>query len=338
MRPAALVGPGGADTLAGAAAVADDVAVVIATSGSTGEPKGVELTASAVRHSAAATLARIGADPADRWVCCLPPSHIAGLQVLVRSLVANTDPVFLERFSPETVAHATGQHIAVVPTMLRRLLDAGVDLSRFRTVLVGGAALSGDLLARARCAGGNVVVTYGMTETAGGCVYDGVPLDEVSVDIGADGRIVIAGPVLARGYRLRPDLTAQSFGAGRLVTHDLGRRTRAGRIEVLGRVDDVIVTGGVKVVPGEVAELLATHPAIAQVAVLDRPDEEWGQLVVAVVVPEAVAAPPTLDELRRHVLEHAPAAFAPRELVVVDSLPLLSSGKVDRRALHRLRG
>jgi len=337
MRPHALVQTGGARPLAGGVAAPDDVALVITTSGSTGEPKGVELTASALRHSATATLQRINAAPGDRWLCCLPPSHIAGVQVLIRSVVCGTDPVLVERFTVAAVAGAPAEHIAVVPTMLRRLLDAGTDLARFTSVLVGGAALGHDLLERARAAGAPVVLTYGMTETAGGCVYDGRPLDGVTVDLTTEGRIRISGPVLARGYRLRPDLQAATFAGGRLITSDLGSIADDGRLQVLGRIDDVIVTGGVNVSAAAVGDLLATHPDVAQAAAVAAADEEWGQRVVAIVVPRTPAGPPTLAALRAYVAAQAPASHVPRELVLVEALPMLASGKLDRLAVQGMR-
>ena len=209
-------------------------AVLIATSGSTGHPKIVELPADALRHSAAASLRRLGAAPGDRWLCCLPTSHVAGVQVLVRSLVAGSEPVIHERFDPAAAAACGGCHIAVVPTQLRRLLEAGADLSRFPAILLGGAAAPPGLLAAARARGGRVVTTYGMSETCGGCVYDGVPLDGVSVGVGGDGRIRLAGPVLFSGYRLRPGLTASVREGRWFVTQDLGV-VDDGALRVLGR-------------------------------------------------------------------------------------------------------
>src|SRR6476660_4074515 len=170
--------------------VAEGTAVVIGTSGSTGAPKGVELSAAALRHSAQASLARVGARPGERWLCCLPVTHVAGLQVLVRSLVGGTEPVLADRADAATLAAAGCLHISLVPTQLRRLLESAVDksaaLAGFSSVLLGGAAAPAGLLAAARAAGVPVVTTYGMTETCGGCVYDGVPLDEVQVKIGGD--------------------------------------------------------------------------------------------------------------------------------------------------------
>ncbi|MDP8970421.1 MAG: fatty acid--CoA ligase family protein, partial [Actinomycetota bacterium] len=171
------------------------------------------------------------------------------------------------------------------------------------------------------------------TETAGGCVYDGAPLDGVDVAVGPDGRIRVRGPVLFSRYRRRPDLTEAALRDGWLHTSDVGRWSPDGLLEVLGRVDDVIVTGGEKVAAPEVAGLIAEHPAVAEAAVIGRADPEWGQRVVAVVVP--MGRPPTLEQLRRFVAQRAAAFKAPRELLVVDALPRLPSGKVDRQALWR---
>ncbi|GLW67343.1 O-succinylbenzoic acid--CoA ligase [Actinomadura rubrobrunea] len=316
--------------------VADGTAVLIATSGSTGTPKIVELSAAALRHSAAASLARIGARPGDRWLCCLPTSHIAGVQVLVRSLVAGTEPVILPGFDTAAfdaaLAGGRARHTALVPTQLRRLLDAGVDLARLGVIVLGGAAASPALLDEARAHGARIVTTYGMSETCGGCVYDGVPLDGVRVAVGDDGRIRLAGPVLFTGYRLRPDLTAAARDGEWFVAPDLGVVEPDGRLRVRGRADDVINTGGEKVVAGEVAAVLARHPAVRDVVVVGRPDPEWGERVTAVVVP--AGPPPTLDDLRAWVRAAMPAPAAPRELELVEAIPLLPSGKPDRQALR----
>lgn len=333
LRPAAVVTPDGVQQYEDAVPVDATTAAVVTTSGSTGEPKAVELPVAALVASARATLSRVDARAGDRWLLALPPWHVAGLQVIVRSLVAGTDPVVLPRFTVDGVAEHAAEHTALVPTMLRRLIAEQVDLSAFRTVLLGGAAPPAELLAAARAAGMRVVTTYGMTETCGGCVYDGEPLDGVRVAVDADGAIRLGGPVLASGYRLRPEWTGRSFAGGWFHTTDLGRLTVDGRLEVLGRADDVVVTGGEKVAPQAVADLLSTHPAVAEVAVVGRPDPQWGQRVVAVVVPSDPAAPPTLAELRRHVGRSAPRHLAPRELLLVERIPMLASGKPDRAAL-----
>jgi O-succinylbenzoic acid--CoA ligase len=328
-RPACRAGParGG---------VPADVAVVIVTSGSTGEPKGVQLAADALLHSARASLDRIGARSGDRWLCPLPTSHVAGLGILVRSLVGGTTPVVMQRLGDRLgPAAARCAHVSLVPTQLRRLLAAGADLARFRTILLGGAPAPAGLLAAARGAGARVVTTYGMTETCGGCVYDGVPLAGVSVRTAADGRIEIAGPVLFSGYRLRTDLTGQAMDDGWLVTSDVGA-VAGGRLSVRGRADEMINTGGEKVAPGEVAAALELCPGVREAVVIGQPDPEWGERVTAVVVPDDPVHPPALPELRAAVAQRLPRYAAPRALVLVAELPLLASGKPNLAALREL--
>lgn len=319
-----------------AAAVGDDIAVVIATSGSTGVPKGVQLTASALRASGAASMHRIGATQADRWLCCLPTFHIAGLGVLVRSLIAGTDPVIRPAASPEVIASSGCPYVSLVPTQLRRLVDAGCKPGPVKTVLLGGAASAPGLLAEARAAGWRIVTTYGMSETCGGCVYDGLPLDGVSADTDTQERIRITGPVLFSGYRLRPDLTAAVMDHGWFRTADLGRIGADGRLVVRGRCDDVINSGGEKVVPGEVETVLGTTDGVADVVVVGVPDQEWGEVVAAFVIPADAAAPPDPESLRANVREALPAHAAPKKMLVVSEFPLLPSGKPDRAALRRL--
>ena len=318
--------------------VAEGTAVVVRTSGSTGASKGVELSAAALRHSARASLDRLGAGPGERWLCCLPVTHVAGLQVLVRSLLSGTEPVLAEHADAETVAASGCAHVSLVPTQLHRLLSESgpaVPLAGYSSVLLGGAPAPASLLDAARAAGVPVVTTYGMTETCGGCVYDGVPLDGVQVAIRSDdddspaesGRIWIGGPVLLSGYRGQS--AGQALRDGWFRTGDLGRLDSSGRLVVRGRADDVINTGGHKVVPGEVAAVLQTCPGVRDVAVMGQPDPEWGERVIAVVVPADPADPPALELLRLHVRESLPRYAAPSRVVMVDAVPMLPSGKHD---------
>jgi O-succinylbenzoic acid--CoA ligase len=317
-----------------------DTAVIVGTSGSTGEPKGVLLSGPALVHSARASLARIGAASGERWLCCLPVTHIAGIQVLVRSVISGTEPVLADRADPQTIAAAVEAdvvHISLVPTQLQRLGTDISTLNAFKSVLLGGAAAADGLLGRAKAAGVPVVTTYGMSETCGGCVYDGLPLDGVRVEVrdsdpdGPGGRIWISGPVLFEGYRGGPQAPADGW----FQTGDVGRLDRGtGRLTVLGRADDVINTGGHKVVPGEVVAALQSCPGVKDAVVVGQADPEWGERVVAVVVPADPGDPPTLKMLRMHVKERLPRYAAPSRVVLVEAVPLLPSGKQD---LARLR-
>ena len=268
----------------------------------------------------------------------IPSTHVGGLQVLVRSLLAGTEPVVLA--GPTTSAafeaateRMTGEqrYVSLVPTQLARLVDSPA-LASYSAVLLGGAAPPPALLAAARERGVRVVTTYGMSETSGGCVYDGIPLAGMSFD--ATDRIRLTGPVVGVGYRLRPDLTREVFDGDTFTTSDLGRVDDDGRLVVLGRADDVIVTGGEKVAPAAVEAALAEHPSVAEAAVVGVPDDEWGSRVRAVVVLRAGTAL-TLDDARAHVSARLPRAAAPRELVVLEALPTLGSGKIDRMRLTR---
>jgi O-succinylbenzoic acid--CoA ligase len=353
--------------------VSPDTAVIITTSGSTGEPKGVELSAAALTASARATLARLGARPGERWLLCLPPSHVAGLQVLVRSLISGTERTVAPAATADALAASGCAHISVVPTQLVRLLDepGGVAaLAGFSSVLVGGAAAGAAVLDRARAAGINAVTTYGMSETCGGCVYDGVPLDGVRVRSDDEGRLRISGPVLMNRYFGRPDLTSAALGAAdrggadrggadrggadrggadrggadqggadqgvEFVTSDLGR-VDGDRVVIRGRADDVINTGGHKVIPGEVAAALSDCPGVREVVVVGRPDPEWGERVTAVVVPADPSDPPGLELLRIHVRGTLPRYASPSEVVLTEAIPVLSSGKPDLAALKKAR-
>jgi O-succinylbenzoic acid--CoA ligase len=316
-----------------------DVALVITTSGSTGVPKGAELSHVALAASARATMARIGRRDDDCWLACLPWHHIGGLQVLLRARMFDTPLVVHERFDvTRFAAEEQPTLVSLVPTQLLRLLDAGVPLDRFRAILLGGAPAPATLLERAGAAGARVVTTYGMSETCGGCVYDGVPLDGVQMRVDDDGRVRLRGPVLMSRYRLQPALTSETLRDGWFLTSDLGSIGSDGRLSVHGRVDDVVVTGGEKVVTTQVAAVLATHPQVMDVEVAGVPDTEWGERLVAVVV--TAGAPSDASrltaELRDWCRRSLPAAAAPRDVLVVDEIPRLASGKPDRLAVQSL--
>ena len=322
MAPDAVIGRQGRDRCSGGHPVDDGDALVVATSGTTGTPKGVVLTHDAVAASAQATSTRLGVDPArHRWLACLPLNHVGGLSVVTRALLTGMELTVLAGFDEEAVRAAAGPEVFVslVPTALRR-----VDAQLFHTVVLGGSEPPPGLPA-------NVVTTYGMTETGSGVVYDGVPLDGVEVTFGAAGEIRLKGPMLLRAYR---DGSSPLGPGGWLPTGDAGHLDAGGRLQVDGRLSDLIITGGENVWPAAVEEILRAHPGVAQVAVGGRPDPEWGQKVVAWVVPSPSEDPPPLDALRSLVREHLGAWAAPRELVLVESLPRTAIGKIRRDALR----
>lgn len=312
--------------------VADGDALVLATSGTTGPPKGVVLTHSAVRAAARATSERLGVDPGrDAWVCCLPLAHAGGLGVVTRALVTGTPLRIMAGFDPATLHAVTeelragGRNVltSLVATALRR-----VDAGEFRVVVLGGDAPPAWPGGRPA----SIVVTYGMTETGGGCVYDGVALDGAEVRV-ADGEIHLRGPMLARAYRGADGDVALGDADGWLRTGDGGHLDGDGRLVVAGRLGDLIVTGGEKVWPRAVEDVIRSCPGVRDVAVIGRPDEKWGHRVVALVVPDP-ATMPALDVIRRAVKAALPPWAAPKELELVASLPKTALGKVRRSALR----
>lgn len=318
--------------LGGANSVPAGTALVVRTSGTTGHPRGVVLSHAALDAAVTASVERLDASSA-RWLGVVPLHHIAGLLVVLRARVAGTTPVLHERFDAAGVAQETAvTHVSLVPTMLHRLLDHGADLSRFDRILLGGAAPPAGLLERAATAGARVTVSYGMTETAGGCVYDGRPLDGVAIAVDPDHRVLVRGDVLADGYRTAGGITPLCDADGWLRTNDLGHFV-GDRLVVTGRSDDVVVSGGVNVSTTAVAELLERHPGVAQVAVIGVEDVEWGQRIVAFVVAVDTASPPTAEALRAHVRARAEPAQVPRQVLIVDALPRTALGKIDRAAL-----
>jgi O-succinylbenzoic acid--CoA ligase len=358
----ALLPVSASDPLAGAIAVAlqagepladgedaehDPTAVVIATSGSTGAPKGALLATSALRASAAGTHERLGGP--GSWLLALPVQHIAGLQVMLRATATGARPHVIDTAEPFTADRfvaaveamraaeptAARRYVSLVPTQLHRILanaEATAAAATFDAVLVGGAAASASLLTTARTAGIPVVTTYGMTETCGGCVYDDRPLSGIQAVTDEDGRISLSGPVVARGYRGRPKDPA--FGRpATFVTDDWGSVDERGNLTVFGRLDDVIVTGGIKVAPAAVEARLGALPGVGLALVVGVADPQWGQAVTAVIT--ADGPPPDLESLRRGLAD-LPPAHRPRRLLVVDEMPLLGPGKPDRRAARAL--
>jgi O-succinylbenzoic acid--CoA ligase len=302
--------------------------LVVETSGSTGAPKRVLLPRDAVLASVAATARRLGG--AGRWALVLPPTYVAGVQVVVRSLVAGHEPV-VDGWAD---VRGSARYTSVVPTQLHRLLDSRADvaaLAAMDAVLLGGGPIHPAMRQRAESAGIRVVATYGMAETCGGCVYDGYALDGVALAIGADGRIRIRGPMLFAGYDGDSAATAEALEDGWFLTADTGRLDEDGRLQVLGRLDDVVISGGVNVPTPAVAARLRKHPDVTDAAVVGVPDEEWGHRVVAFVVSTSAT---DLQGLRAWVAAVHPRSWAPRDVVVVDALPLLPNGKVDRLALQ----
>ncbi len=317
----------------------DDVAVVVSTSGTTGVPKGAMLTAPALIASASATHDRL--DGPGTWLLALPAYHVAGLQVLVRSILAGTVPVAIDpSFQVDqlpSAIEALGSgpcYASLVAVQLAKVLAdpaATAALAELDAVLIGGGPLPAAVSESAAAAGIRVVRTYGMSETAGGCVYDGVALDGVAVRID-DGRVVLGGDTLAKGYRnpVQPDPFAEP---GWFRTDDVGSVDDSGVLRILGRFDDAIGTGGLTVQPALVEAALATHPAVADSAVFGVTDERLGQRVAAAVVLAAGAQAPTVAELRAHIELTLDATAAPREVHVVDELPRRGIGKLDRKGL-----
>jgi len=330
----------------------DGLAVVVGTSGSTGTPKRALLTAAGLHASSRATHDQLGGP--GQWLLALPAHHVAGLQVLLRSLDAGTTPVamdLVDGFVPQAFVATTAllepeqrRYTSLVPTQLLRLLDhpRGPDALRsFDAVLVGGAAMPPRLRRRAERAHVHVVATYGMSETAGGCVYDGKPLPCTEIAFDDEGRIHLGGATVAHGYLGRPDLTAEAFGVDEdgtrwFRTDDVGHTDGQSRLHVDGRIDDLVNTGGLKVAPRLVEEAIIDHvPGVAEVVVVGSPDPEWGEVVCALVVlePGAVRAGLTAYELRAHLRGILPDHALPRRAVTAGAVPTRGPGKPDRRAV-----
>lgn len=328
----------------------DDAVVVVRTSGSTGTPKATVLTVEALAASSMATALALRGE--GQWLLALPVQYVAGLQVLVRSLFAGTRPWAMDLstgFTPEAFTAAALEltdkirFTSLVPTQLQRLLDSPAPetlavLRRFNCILLGGAPASPELLQAARDAGLRVVTTYGSAETCGGCVYDGVPIEGVEVKVSDTGRILLGGDTVAAGYLDDADLTAESFieedGLRWFRTNDLGSIDAEGVLTVLGRADDVVITGGVKVSAAHVQAELEKLDGVTAAFVTGVPSEEWGHAVAAYVA----VADSTPEGIRGFTAQrqHLPGPLAPKTVMAAPELILLPNGKPDRLAMTEL--
>jgi O-succinylbenzoic acid--CoA ligase len=319
------------------------VALVVETSGSTANPKRVALSADALLASAAASASAIGGQ--GQWLLALPVHYIAGLNVLVRSIASGTEPVAiaLGSFDPLAFAAAAGlmsndlpRFTALVPAQLSRILTspaAVIAAARLERILLGGQSASGALLEAARAAGLRVTTTYGSSETSGGCVYDGVPIGNTAVRI-RNGEVQLSGAVLADGYLDDDQRTAAAFvddaGTRWYRTGDAGEYDD-GRLAVTGRLDDVIISGGVKVSLSDVERAVRSIDGQSDAVAVRAPSEQWGEVPV-IVTTRAIE----LEVLRSVIRATLGPAAAPARVIVVDAIPLLRSGKPDRVELHRL--
>jgi O-succinylbenzoic acid--CoA ligase len=328
------------------AEVRQAVALVVETSGSTGTGKRVALSSEALLAGAAAADAALGGP--GRWVLALPTHYIAGLNVLTRSITAGTEPIVVApghfaaaAFTEAAERLVTGpaaprRYTSLVPVQLARVLDdpdATRALAGFDAVLVGGQATPAPLRQRARDAGVRIVTTYGASETSGGCVYDGVPFGTVRTAL-VDDELHLAGPMLAEGYLDDDDRTASAFverdGLRWYRTGDTATLS-GGVVRVLGRLDDVVISGGEKVQLGAVERLVRGLSGQQSAVVVRRSAGEWGE--VPVVVTEQPLDP---DTVRAHVGAALGRAARPADVVLVDRIPMLASGKPDRRAVQAL--
>jgi len=314
MRPHEIRSNSGAQALPNPMETEVGDALVIATSGSTGDPKGVVHSMDGLTASARATSSALGVTDGDRWLACLPVAHIGGFSVISRAILTDTALEVHDGFESALVNSSQSTLTSLVATALAR-----VNTTRFRRILVGGSRPPDDRPP-------NCVATYGMTETGSGVVYDGFAISDVELRI-IDGEIAVRGPMLMRAYR---DGTTSIDKDGWLHTGDAGRLDADGRLHVDGRIGDVIVSGGEKIWPESVERILSD--VVGDFAVIGRPDPEWGQRVMIVHTGEA----PSLAAMREHVKASLPAYCAPTLRARVDTIPRTATGKIRRAELSRL--
>lgn len=351
LRPTHLVDADGRRALTDGIGTFENVAAIVTTSGTTAVPKSVELTTGGMTAIGRGFASALDIRDDDRWLVCLPLHHVAGLAILARARTTGTAVTVHAGFDVDAVAasargagRATDRVtvVSLVPTMLQRMLDADAPVDGFRWIVTGGARTPPALRRRAEEAGGRPVDAYGLSETWGGVVVDGRPIEGVEVAL-VDDEILVRGEPIMRGYRLDPEATdavlveRDGDGSRWFRTGDVGARDDAGRITVVDRRRDLVVTGGVNVSPTAVESVLASHPDVADLAVAGEPDPEWGERVVAYVVPVA-ARTPTVDDLRAFGRGLLTGPQLPRAVVVVPEIPRTPGGKVRRRDLAPDRG
>ncbi len=339
LRPTHLDDGSERRALPGGIPAAAEVATIVVTSGTTGTPKGVELTAAGRDAMGLAYSAGVGATDDDNWLACMPLHHVASLGVVARSYITGVRYTVHDRFDIERVAASPRTEgttiVSVVPTALYRLLEAGAPVDEFRCIIVGGAPCPPGLRARAEANGATIVDAYGCTETWSGFVLNGIPIEGAHVELrGVEQEIVVRGPMVMRGYRLDPQRTRDVLEPdGSWRTGDVGEYDDTGRLRVIDRLKDLVITGGVNVSPTEIEGVLERHPSVEDVCVVGVPDDEWGERVVAYVV-ERDGTVVTVDELRDFAREHLAAPKLPREVRSVDAIPRSGSGKPLRRVLR----
>jgi len=335
LRPAFVMADGELFRYPDGQPVAREVVAVVATSGTTGEPKGVELTRAGMVAMGRGYSDGLGAGPDDKWLACLPLHHVASLAVLARAYVTGVPWIVHDDFDVQRVADAPHDEgatiVSVVPTALHRLLESGGPLHEYRCVIVGGAPCPPALRSRAIERKVGIVDAYGMSETWGGWALDGVPIEGAEARVAADGELLVRGPMVMRAYRRDPEETAAVLEPdGWLHTGDVGTFAD-GIVTVTDRKKDIIITGGVNVSPTEIETVLAEHPRVQDVCVVGLPDEEWGERVVAYVV---ATAPPSVDDLREFARDRLAPPKLPREVRWIPEIPRSPSGKPLRRVLR----